>query len=171
MFSNLPATATAGLGALQREELETQWKTNQQIVEVQKRYWPRTASSIKEEMPMELDAMQRAEEDDEEEYDDDSEEEADDALFFMEPDHDKIRAQEDLETQDYWEAGIMTDTINVLKQGNMDHSQKTCYHCNRKGHIKANCPARKRLETKPWTKRPGPCEKRTTACKGYGVRR
>ena len=35
----------------------------------------------------------------------------------------------------------------------MDHSQKTCYHCNRKGHIKANCPARKRLDAKPWIKR------------------
>ena len=41
-------------------------------------------------MPMEIDTMQRAEEDDEEEYN--SEEEADNALFFMEPDHDKIRA-------------------------------------------------------------------------------
>ena len=113
-LSSQPAAATAGLGALQREELETQRKTNRQIAEVQKRYGPRTTSSVKEETPMELDAMQRAEEDDEEEYDDDSEEEADDALFFMEPDHDKIRAREDLETQDYWEAEIMTDTINVL---------------------------------------------------------
>ena len=113
--------------------------------------------------------MQRAEEDDKEEYD--SEEEADDALFFMEPDHDKIRGREDLKTQDYWEAGITTDTINILKQGNMDHSQKTCYHCTCMGHIKANCLAWKRLETKPWTKRPGPREKRTTARKGYGVGR
>ena len=45
---------------------------------------------------MELDAMQRAEEESEEEYDEDSEEEADEVLFFMEPNHDKIRAQEDL---------------------------------------------------------------------------
>ena len=35
----------------------------------------------------------------------------------------------------------------------MDHSQKTCYHCNRKGHIKANCPARKRLDAKPCKKK------------------
>ena len=67
---------------------------------------------------MELDAMQRAKEESEEDY----EEEADEALFFMEPNHDKIRAREDLETQDYLEAGIMAETINVLKQGNMDHS-------------------------------------------------
>ena len=120
---------------------------------------------------MELDAMQRAGDDDEEYYNDDSDEEADNALFFMEPGHDKSRSREDPETQDYWEAGITTDTINVLKQGNMDHSQKTCYHCNRKGHIKANCPARKRLDAKPWTKRPGPHEKKTTARKGYGVGR
>ena len=119
---------------------------------------------------MELDAMQRAEEEEEEEeYDDDnSEEEADKALFFMEPEHNKIRAQEDLETQEYREAGISADTINVLKQGNMDHSQNTCYHCNRKGHIKANCPAQKRLDAKPWTKRPGPRKKRTIGRKGTG---
>ena len=69
----------------------------------------------------------------------------------------------------YWfVTGITADTINVLKQGNMDHSQKTCYHCNCKGHIKANCPARKRLDAKPWTKRPGPREKRTIVQKGSG---
>ena len=53
----------------------------------------------------------------------------------------------------------------------MDHAQKTCYHCNRKGHIKANCPARKRLDAKPWTKRPGPREKKTTVHKGFGMGR
>ena len=113
--------------------------------------------------------MQRAEEEEEEEYDnDDSEEEADEALFFMEPEHDKMRAQEDLETQEYWEAGISADTINVLKQENMDHSQKTCFHCNRKGHIKANCLAQKRLDTKPLIKRTGPHKKRTVAQKATG---
>ena len=137
-------------------------KTNRQVAELQKQYEPCTTSSANKETPMELDAMQRAEEEEEEENDnDDSEKEADEALFFMEPEHDKMRVREDLETQEYWEAGISADTINVLKQGNMDHSQKTCYHCNRKGHIKANCPARKRLDAKPWTKRPGPREKRT----------
>ena len=41
---------------------------------------------------MELDAMQRAEEESEEEYNEDNEEEVDEVLFFMEPNHDKIRA-------------------------------------------------------------------------------
>ena len=100
-FNNPPAAATAGLGSLQKDELETRRKTNQQIAEVQKRYGPCTMSGVEEEMPMELDAMQRATEYYKEEYDNDSEEEADDALFFMEPDHDKIRAREDLETQEY----------------------------------------------------------------------
>ena len=118
---------------------------------------------------MELDAMQRDEEEDEEEYEEGSEEEADDALFFMEPNHDKLRAREDLEMQEYWEAGITPETISVLKQGNMDHAQKTCYHCNRKGHIKANCPARKRLDAAPWATRAGLRKKRTTARKGFGV--
>ena len=56
----------------------------------------------------------------------------------------------------------------MLKQGNMDHSQKTCYHCNQKGHIKANCPARKNLYARPWTKIPISREKRTTARNGSG---
>ena len=51
---------------------------------------------------MELDAMQRAGDDDKEYYSDNSDEEADDTLFFMEPDHDKIRSREDPETLDYW---------------------------------------------------------------------
>ena len=67
------------------------------------------------------------------------------ALFFMEPNHNKIWTNEDPKTHDYLEAGITMDTISALKIGNIDHSQKSCYHCSRKGHIKANCPARKKL--------------------------
>ena len=168
-FNNPPAAATAGLGALHNAELETRRKTSRQFAEALKRFAPRTASSVDEETPMELDAMQKDEEEDKEEYEEDSEEEADDALFFMEPNHDKLRAREDLKMQEYWEAGITPETISVLKQGNMDHAQKTCYHCNRKGHIKANCPARKRLDAAPWVTRAGLREKRTTARKGFGV--
>ena len=73
--------------------------------------------------------------------------------------------------QENWEAGITAETINVLKQGNMDHAQKTCYHCNRKGHIKANCPAQKRLDARPWAKRTGFHEKKTTAHKGLRMGR
>ena len=92
-FNNPPAAVTAGLGSLQKDELETRQKTNRQVAEIQKRYRPCTTSSVDKETPMELDAMQRAEEEEEEEYEDDnSEEEADDALFFMEPEHNKIRA-------------------------------------------------------------------------------
>ena len=64
-FTNPPAAATAGLGALQKEELETRQKTNRQIAEALKRYGPRTPGGVEEETPMELDAMQRAEEEDE----------------------------------------------------------------------------------------------------------
>ena len=99
-YTNPPATATAGLGAIQKEELETRRRTSQQVTEVLKKYGPSTVSSAKGETPMELDAMQRAEEESEEDYEEDSEEEADEALFFMEPNHDKIRAREDLETQE-----------------------------------------------------------------------
>ena len=95
---------------------------------------------------MELDAILRAREEDEENYSEDSVDEVkeNEALFIMEPNHDEIRTNEDPESQDYWEAGLTTDTISALKTGNIDHSQKSCYHCSRKGHIKANCPERKK---------------------------
>ena len=89
----------------------------------------------------------------------------------MEHNHDQIRAQEDSDTQEYWEAGVTSETINALKQGNMDHSQKVCYHCSHKGHIKANYPARKKLETQPWTRKPVCRENKTATSKGYGTRR
>ena len=54
------------------DKLETRWKTNRQVVEVQKGYGPPTTSSVDKETLMELDAMQKAEEEEEEEYDDDN---------------------------------------------------------------------------------------------------
>ena len=86
----------------------------------------------------------------------------------MAPNHDKLRSREEIDATDYWEAGITAEAICTLKQGNMDHSQKTCYHCDWKGHIKANCPARKNLYKRPWTKIPMSQEKRATAHKGFG---
>ena len=165
-FTNPPASVTAGLGSLQRDDLETRRKTNKEIAEALKKFQTKIVDGLDEE-PMDIDTMLRAVEEDEDYYEE-SEEEEEEPLFFMEHNHDQIRAQEDTDTQDYWEAGVTSETINALKQGNMDHSQKVCYHCSRKGHIKANCLARKRLETKPWTRKPL-CK--STSNRGYGTRR
>ena len=51
MFNNPPAVATAGLGALQKEELETRRKTNRQFMEALNRYAPPTASTVDERRP------------------------------------------------------------------------------------------------------------------------
>ena len=51
-----------GLGAIQKDELETRRKTNRQVAEVLKRYGPVTTNSAEEETPMELDAIQKEEE-------------------------------------------------------------------------------------------------------------
>ena len=150
-FSNPPASVTAGLGSLQRDDLETRRKTNKEIAEALKKFRTRAPDSLDKKTLIDLDAMLRVNEEEDDEYYEESKEEVEEPLFFMEHNHDQIRAQEDSDTQEYWEAGVTSETINALKQGNMDHSQKVCYHCSRKGHIKANCPARKRLETKPWT--------------------
>ena len=61
-YTNPPASATAGLGAIQKEELETRQKTSRQVAEVLKRYGPITTNSAEEETSMELDAIQRDEE-------------------------------------------------------------------------------------------------------------
>merc|ERR1711867_359653 len=131
-------------------------------------YGPVTMNSAEEQTPMELDAIQKEEEGSGEEYKEGSEEEVDDVLFFMAPNHDKLRSREEIDATDYWEAGITAEAICTLKQGNMDHSQKTSYHCDQKGHIKANCPAQKNLYKRPWTKIPMSREKRATARKGIG---
>ena len=47
-YSNPPAAATAGLGTLQKTELENRRKTNQQIAEVQNRYGPHTTYRVEE---------------------------------------------------------------------------------------------------------------------------
>ena len=83
----------------------------------------------------------------------------------MEPDHEEIREIEDQEVQEYWGEGITEECLNALKTGGVDHLQKQCYHCSRKGHIKANCPERRKLGTQPWKKRSGG-ESRTYTQKG-----
>ena len=68
---------------------------------------------------------------------------------MREPDHKVVRMKEDPDTQDYWEAGRMTESIGALKTGNVDHPQKSCYHLSRKGHIKATGPERRKLGPPP----------------------
>ena len=120
---------------------------------------------------MEIDTMIRALEAEGEEPSGGSENEdgEEGPLFFMEHNHDQLRAQEESDAHDYWEAGITSETISALKQGNLDHSQKVCYHCSRKGHIKANCPSRKKLEPKPWEHRQTRKEGKRFCSKGYGM--
>ena len=122
---------------------------------------------------MEIGAMIKALEEEQECSDEESEEESEDeeSLFFMEHNHDQLRAQEEPNAQSYWESGVTPETINALKQGNMDHSGKVCYHCSRKGHIKANCPARRKLEPKPWEHRKTSRERKGTGSRNFGARR
>ena len=75
---------------------------------------------------MDIDTILRAEEGDKEEYSEDSAAEEPEALLFMEPDHEEVRMNKDPEAQEYWELGLMTETISTLKTENVDHSQKSC---------------------------------------------
>ena len=79
----------------------------------------------------------------------------------MEPDHDEVRTNKDPEAQDYWEEGLTTEYLNALKTGTVNRSQKSCYHCSRKGHIEANCSEWRKLGAQPWMKRPESRVKRT----------
>ena len=102
-FTNPPLSATSGLGALQREELETRRRTSKQISELQRRLAPFATASTSNQVPMELDAILRAREEDEENYSEDSTDEVEEneALFFMEPNHDEIWTYEDPKSQEY----------------------------------------------------------------------
>ena len=75
------------------------------------------------------------------------------SLFFMASDHESIRKQEAAAAHEYWESGITVESLNLLKTGNFDHKDKVCYHCEKRGHIKANCPERRRSGQQPWTQR------------------
>ena len=64
-------------------------------------------------------------------------------LFFMDPDHEEMRICKEPEVQNYWEAGLTTESLSALKTGKVDHSRVICYHSSYGGHIKANCPDRR----------------------------
>ena len=98
---------------------------------------------------MEIDAILEREDGEDEERDKEDGPKAQEVLFFMELDHEEIREIEDQEAQEYWEAGITEECLNALRSGEVDHSQKQCYHCSNKGHIKANCPEIRKLGTQP----------------------
>ena len=172
-FSTPPTTITMGLGRQPKEDLENRRKTNQEILEAMKRYQFKSKPGSDPEEPMEISAIIKALEEEQECSEEESEEELEDKepLFFMKHNHEHLRAQEDSDTQNYWEAGFTSDTLNALKQGSVDHSGKVCYHCSRKGQIKANFPARKRLDSKPWERRRNPREKKGVGFKGYGTKR
>ena len=88
----------------------------------------------------------------------------------MEPDHKEVRTNEEPDAQEYWEAGLMTESLSMLKTGNVDHSQKSCYHCSHKGHLKATGPIQRKLGLPPWTRRPWPRAKETFVGKGHSTR-
>ena len=98
---------------------------------------------------MEIDTMFQRKEEEDEGTDEEGSSETSDSLFFMELDHEEFRDTEDQEAQEYWEAGITKEWLNALRTGGVDHSQKQCYYCSRKGHIKANCPERRKLGMQP----------------------
>ena len=67
-FSNPPASATAGLGSLQRDDLEMCRKTNKEIAEALRKFRTRALDGLDEETPIDLDAMLRVDEEEEDEY-------------------------------------------------------------------------------------------------------
>ena len=151
---SLAASVTTGLGAMLGEDSEIKKKTLKKIQDLQKQLVPSSMTGKGQDSTnMEIDTMfQRAEEEDKG-TDEESSCETSKSLFFMEPDHEEFRETEDQETQEYWEAGITKECLNVLRSGGVDHLQKQCYHFSHKEYIKANCPERRKLGTQPWKKR------------------
>ena len=130
-------------------------KTLKKIQELQKQLVPSsTIGKGEDSTDMEINTMFQRKEEEDKGTDEESSYKMSESLFFMEPDHKEFRETEDQETQEYWEAGITKESLNVLRSGGVDHSQKQCYHCSQKGHINANCPTRRKLGTQTWKKRP-----------------
>ena len=156
----MAASATAGLGTVHQEETDPRTKTMRQIRELHTKLDQKTASRSDEPTAMEVDALMEPEEGTDDE-------EKEEPLFFMAPDHEEVRTGEDTDAQEYWESGVSSEFLGALKAGNVDHTNKSCYHCNRKGHIKANCPERRRAGAHPWTKRPKWDPKKTFSKKDH----
>ena len=72
-----------------------------------------------------------------------------DDLFFTDPDHEEVRISEEPEVQNYWEAGLTTESLSALKTGRADYLKIVCYHCNYTGHMMANCPDRRQSNKQP----------------------
>ena len=71
-------------------------------------------------------------------------------LFFMGPDDLQLRDMETTGDFDYWEGelGEEQTTISELVQGNRS-TNRTCYHCHEVGHMKAQCPQRRKGLLRP----------------------
>ena len=152
----MAATATTELGAMSGEDSELKQKTLKKIQELQQQLLPsQTTSGREDSMAMEIDTMSQGAGKENKEGEEQDDLEMANSLFFMEPDHEGIRDMEDQEVWDYWEAGIMSECLSALKSEDIDHSWVLCYHCSRRGHIKANCLARKSASTRLWKGRAG----------------
>ena len=42
-------------------------------------------------------------------------------LFFMDPDHEKMRINQESKVQNFGEAGLMTESLNALNTGEVEH--------------------------------------------------
>ena len=152
-LTNPSVPATAGLGTLQHEDFDHRKKTIQQIQELRGRLAPIATTSTSDPVPMEIDAITRYKRNRDDEGCKSHLTKNPAELIFMDPDHKEVRINEGPDVQDYWEAGLMTESLNALKTGRVDHLQIVCYHCGYRGYMKTNCPDRRKLNTQAWDRR------------------
>ena len=86
-----------GLGTLQREDSDQRKKMMQQIQDLQRQLPPSTDKKASGPVVMDPDTIVRDEESEEEEDGEDSAPKEPDDLFFMKPDHEEVRTNEDPE--------------------------------------------------------------------------
>ena len=123
--AHIDPSAIAGLGGVQYGLTGRKQEMIRRIQELQQQLAPAKEHDANEPVPMEIGTITG-----EDGRRDDGSQASQSTktpkeLFFMDPDHEEMRISEEPEVQNYWEAGLTTESLSALKTVKVDHSYAT----------------------------------------------